>query len=143
MDYSMILRGEGASIRIVVESRENADAEDVSDANWLSSVVDLTVGPFSGSYAGAFRAGDFVRFAAQTEELTARKRTEASFRTAEEGFDLDLRSKRTGGITVSGTARSTNIVSASLTFEFDVDASAVYAMNRELCRIVNAFPMIE
>lgn len=139
----MTLRGEGASIRIVVESRENANAKDVSDANWVSSVVDLTVGSFSGSYSVAFSAGDFVRFAAQVEELTGRKRTDATFRTAEEGLDLDLRSTRTGTVTVSGTARATGMVSASLAFTFDVDAAALDSMHGELCRIVNAFPVID
>jgi len=143
MDFSVTLGGEGGNIRIVVEARENPNAEDVSDANWVSSVVDLTVGPFSGSYAAAFGAGDFVRFAAQVEELAAGKRTEAIFRTAEEGLDLDLRSTRTGAITVSGTARSTEMVSASLAFKFDVDATAVDTMFRGLCRIVDAFPVIE
>ncbi|MGH9768138.1 MAG: WapI family immunity protein [Blastocatellia bacterium] len=143
MSDEIEIAGQGASLKVEVLRYENISAQDLSDANWLSCSVQARVGSFSGNFSGSFTTNDFAQFRDELRELLARKSGTASFLTDEEQLRINLEVERTGTVQIEGSAQTSGMPQACLSFSFESDMSFLDQTLRDLEKLVKSFPVKE
>lgn len=133
-------------IYVEVLSRARPGATDYWDGNWLNTVVEVTAGPWRGSYRASLRADEFAEFRNQLQALyedTGIK--QAQFHSMEPWLQLSLeRSDRLGHLRVAGRAQAEPFFEGHnlLQFVLELDQTYLPRVIDELEAIVNEFPVI-
>lgn len=135
------INGQGGTISIDVMSYENPTAKDTSDANWLSSRIEVTAGPFSGRFNATLTTQDFVCFRDEMEALLNQLKGKATFQTDEDwlGFHIEMQTRGTAKVT--GIAKVHGEPKASLSFAFETDQSLLAQTKSALDAVVEKFPI--
>ena len=141
MSAQITISGQGATIGIVIIGYEREQAENESDANWLSCSVDLRVGAFSAQYAANFATNDFREFRKQLLAHLEQQIAVAKFECDELPLVLSVALSRAGIGRVSGRATSTGQPSAALDFSFETDQSFLRSTLQQLDAALAAYPV--
>lgn len=135
------IQGHDGSLVIEVSQYERPDATDRSDANWLSTTIEVNVGPFRGRYAAPLTTHDLAAFSAELEALLARKKSRAVFVTDEGWLSLEITIDPHGSGKVTGEASCDRGPKAKLSFAFEADQTYLVEARRSVMEIVDAFPI--
>jgi hypothetical protein len=93
VDDTIALRiGRSNDAHLVVNSlhRENPQATDYSDGNWLVAAVTIAAGGFRGSFEAQFRTDEFARFRAQLQALYENLAGRAVFDPLEPWLSIEI-----------------------------------------------------
>jgi hypothetical protein len=147
MSRSIHLGDETTSyISVEILSRERPDATDYSDGNWLNSVVEVSAGPWRGSYRASVRADEFADFYKQLQVLYVDTDAQpAQFHSMEPWLQLTVeRSDRLGHLRVVGRAQAEPFFEGHnlLQFVLELDQTYLPRVLDELEQVLNEFPVI-
>jgi hypothetical protein len=134
------IKGHDGSVVIEVSQYERPDATDRSDANWLSSTIEVKVGSFSGRYAATLTTHDFAAFGTELEALLAREKSIAVFVTDEGWLSLEITIDSRGSGKVIGEACDQG-PRAKLSFAFETDQTYLAEARRAVADLVRTFPV--
>jgi hypothetical protein len=129
MSRSFHLGDETASyISVEVLSRARPDATDYSDGNWLNSVVEVSAGPWRGSYQASLRADEFAEFHNQLQVLYEDTGAQpAQFNSMEPWLQLSVeRSDRLGHLRVVGRAQAEPFFEGHNLLQFVLELDQTY-----------------
>jgi hypothetical protein len=135
------IKGHDGSVSIEVSRFERPNAIDHSDANWLSSTIEVNAGPFNGRYAATLTTHDLVAFSAELEAVLAGKNPKAVFATDEGWLSLEITVNSRGGAQVAGEAVCDRGPKAKLSFSFETDRTCLTKASQSAADIVAAFPV--
>jgi len=138
---NLLIKGYNGSVEIEVSRYERPEAKDPSDANWLSTTVDVRVGPFTGHYAATLTTYDFAAFRTELEALLAGKIVKAVFAGDEGWLRLEITIGPCGSGKVNGEASCNQGVKSKLSFSFETDQTFMAETLRSLMIIVKTFPV--
>lgn len=141
MSAQVEIKGHGGCVVLSVDGYENPGAQDVSDANWLSCGVRLTVAGVSASVAASFGTRDFARFLEQLERVAADLKGVARFETDEEALSIKVELAGRGTGTISGVLRVSEHATATVEFSFDSDQTFLVQAITELRSLHGEFPV--
>jgi len=144
MPKTMEIRGHGGNIKIDVQSYERPETSDEDDANWLVAKCEIVVREFSCVLGLSLVTREFTQFLAELEEAVGSLKGTATFRTLEEGLQIEVRFNHAGHADVVGHARSQMSPvpeQTVLSFSFETDQSFLAQTVRELKGIVTQFPI--
>jgi hypothetical protein len=136
----IVLEGHGGSVSIEIRDYENAAASDVSDANWLSSRISVTAGPFRGEFDAALTAQDLTYFRNGLAALLETLKGKAEFRSDEEWLSFDIDMQSLGTARVKGIAKANDGSESSLAFSFETDQSYLGKTKAAVDTAVGRFP---
>lgn len=128
-------------VLVTVRNYERAVTGEYYDDNWLSVVVEVSAGAFSGKFDAAFLTQDFVGFRDQLSVLYDSLKGEANFTTLEDQLSIRVAGNGRGGLTVTGEALDQPGNGNKLVFEFALDQTSLVPVLRELNEIVSLFPV--
>jgi hypothetical protein len=137
---SVPIKGDGGLIVISIMNYERPQADNQSDANWLTSAVDITVGPFSGRFGLSLTTQDFVRFNTDLDQMLRTLKGKSIFQTDEDALYLEIEMGSLGHAKVSGIARD-SITQSELIFKFPTDQSYLLQTKTALAEVVTRFPV--
>jgi len=137
------VEGEGGSITIQLRGYENPAADNDSDANWLSSRLSVSVGPFSGEFDAALTTQDLVALQQGLNTLLRDLKGKAAFRTDEDWLSFDIEMSATGAATLVGHATTRIGPRVRFDFSFQTDQSYLSRTKRALDAAVAAFPVLQ
>ena len=126
---------------VTVRGYERAPTGEYYDDNWLTVVVEVSAGAFSGKFDAAFLTQDFVSFRDQLRGLYDSLKGEANFTTLEDQLSIRVSGNGRGGLVVAGEALDQPGVESKLLFEFALDQTSLLPALRELNEIVFLFPV--
>lgn len=138
---SITIKGENGSVCIQVLRYEHAKAENSSDANWLTSTVQLTVGSFSANLSLNLTTQDFRHFHHDLTKMLETLSGKAIFETPEEGIVFEIEMGSRGNAKVRGKAAEHASSRSTLTFEFDTDQSYLALAKTSLAEVIQNFPV--
>ncbi len=128
-------------VAVMVGGYERAVTGNYHDDNWLSVVVEVRSGAFSGKFDAAFLTEDFVGFRDKLVVLYDSLKGEVNFTTLEEQLSIRVVGNGHGGLTVSGEAVDQPGICNKLVFEFALDQTALLPVIREVNEIISLFPV--
>jgi len=134
-------KGDEGVVAIEVTSYVYPVPETESDANWLSSVVTLSVGPFSAKLSAFLDTSDVLQLLQQIEAIYSACDGVANLTPDEETVSLRISVTKVGRVTITGRVESTSGGRATLTFEINSDQSYLPAVIDQLKSVVNTFPV--
>jgi len=137
----MKIEGQEARIEISVKSYENTEAQLLSDANWLTCAINLSIGPVTAAFDGSFTTHDFSRFRDQLAIGLASLKGSALFETDEGAFGFRIDFGHRGNATVSGAAKIVEQTRVAVEFSFDTDQTLLRRTLAELDALCGAFPI--
>ena len=143
MSAQVEFKGHGGVVLVSVGGYENPGAQTVSDANWLSCCVELTVGGVSASLNASFGTRDFSRFLEQLERILIDLDGVAPFETDEDALALKVALAAKGTGTVSGVLRCVDQARATVEFSFESDQTFLRQAIVELRNLCREFPVKE
>lgn len=136
----------GEHIRIDVSARENPQATDSDDGNWVVAKVSVAAGPWRGAYRASLRTEEFRSFRDELRALYEDPRAKAAhFKSLEPWLRLSVeRTDLLGHITVSGMAQREPFFEGHnlLQITLEIDQSYLPDALRGLDAIVQEFPVI-
>ena len=135
------IKGHDGSVVIEVSQYERPDAADRSDANWLSTTIEVKAGPFSGRYPATLTTHDLAAFSTELEALLAGKKSKAAFVTDEGWLSLEITIDSRGSGKVAGEASCDQGPKAKLSFAFETDQTYLAEARRAMADIVGTFPV--
>lgn len=138
---SFQIKGYGAHVIINVMCYENKNAVNPSDANWLTSVVDIDVGSFRGHYTAALTTHDFSSFKNELDALLEGGKPEAVFSTDEGWLQLEIKIDSRGVAKIMGIASANNVPPSNLQFSFETDQASLRETLNSTAEIVGSFPV--
>lgn len=141
MSFFSLGNSDRGKVAVTVRGYERAASGDHYDDNWLSVVVEVNAGGFSGKLDAAFLTEDFVGFRDQLVVLYDSLKGEANFATLEGQLSIRVTGNGRGGLVVSGEALDQPGLGNKMLFEFALDQTSLLPMLRELNEIVSLFPV--
>ncbi len=135
------INGHDGSVVVEVSGYERPEAIYGSDANWLSSTIEVTAGPFYGRYAATLTTHDLAAFGVELEALVAGKQSKAAFTTDEGWLTLEIAIAPRGCGKVNGEALCARGPIAKLSFEFETDQTYLANAMRAVTDTVGVFPI--
>jgi hypothetical protein len=146
MGRSFRLGNETEHVAVEVLAREHPDQSDYWDGNWLTAMVDVACGPWSGKYRAALRAEEFVHFRDQLHLLdNDREAPPAEFESMEPWLRFTVeRSDKQGHVRVSGRAQTEPFFDSHniLYFVLEIGETFVAATLDELGEVIKEFPVV-
>jgi hypothetical protein len=132
--------GDHVALRIVARAEQSV--RDFWDTNWLSSVVEVSVGGFRGKNGAAWiRAEELLKFRKQLERMSARQIFEAELLPLEPHLQLRLRPEPDSDrIAVLGTLADRVGSGCTLTFRFLLEGSLLETLIAQLRAVEEEFP---
>ena len=122
------------------------NATDYWDGNWLTSVVEIVVGPWKGRYGASLRAEEFAQFRDQLRTLYDNASAPpAQFASMEPWLRFNVqRSDRLGHVRVAGRAQAEPFFDNHNLLEFvlELDQTYLSSVLDELDGILNEFPVL-
>lgn len=135
------ISGEQSRILLSIVGYENPTSIDTDDANWVTSEVEIAVGPFTGKYRAAMTTYDFDNFCLEVEALLNFSKPKAEFTTHEGWLNLHIEMTKQGGVIVSGSAAVHGLAEATLAFTFPSDQSQLQQTLISLRWAIKQFPI--
>ncbi|MEO8898461.1 MAG: hypothetical protein ABI352_07825 [Candidatus Dormibacter sp.] len=142
----LIGTADGEHLRVEILGRENPNATDRDDGNWLRAMVHIASGPWKGSYSANLRSEEFVPLRIQLQRLyddvTANL---ARFESMEPWLRFTVeRSDRLGHVLVKGEARREPFFEQHnlLQFTLELDQSYLPVAVEGLAAVIEAFPVV-
>jgi hypothetical protein len=135
------LDGNEAKIQIEVIGYENPDAQDLSDANWLTCYVSLDIEKFTANFSASFTTNDFELFNNDLIRIVSDFVGSASFVTDEEKLYLNIEITKTGRACVKGLAQIHGKPKAALSFSFDTDQSFLRKTFHGVSAVLQNYPV--
>ena len=136
------ISGDGAWLSVEVFGYENRLAEYESDANWLSCIVALTIGPFEGRLSAALSTHDFADFMEQLQKVNTLAVPTALFECDEDSLRIAVEASSLGAVQVSGHVKQLGLPRASLSFSFGSDLTYIAQAVEQLRSVTAAFPAV-
>lgn len=122
--------------------RENPEATDADDGNWICATIEIAAGAFRGSFEANLRAEDFVLFRDALRPLYERLDGGATFDTMEGWLSIAVRGDGKGDFHAACEAVDRPGLGNRLTFAIDFDQTELPAMIRGLDAICEAVPVV-
>ena len=135
------IKGHDGSVSIEVSQYERPNAVNRSDANWLSSTIEVNSGPFSGRYAATLTTHDLVALCGELEGLLIGGKSKAVFATDEGWLSFEITVDSRGSGKVIGEASCDRGPKAKLSFAFETDRTCLAEARDSATGIVDAFPV--
>ncbi len=136
------IQGDGQKISIAICGYENDQAEDVSDANWLSCKIKVKVDPFFSEFDASLTTQDFSYFYDDLNRMLEKLEEKICFQTDEGWIEISLEPRSLGKVVVSGIVRPPSFqAKTTLTFKFETDQSYLSKANSDLKHILKEFPV--
>lgn len=135
------IKGHDGAVSIEVSRYERENTVDRSDANWLSCAIEVSVGPFSGSYPVNLTTHDLVAFSSDLDALLAGRKPNAVFGTDEGWLSLEITVNARGGAQVAGEATCDRGPKAKLSFSFETDRTCLAKASQSAADVVAVFPV--
>lgn len=136
----MLLKNSIEFLEITILRRENPQAEDFWDANWLKAEIKIEVEGFKAHYATNLRVDDFQRFYEQMNDLKKGISQEAKFFTMEDGLSLSCKLQSTGNLMCEG--RANNETGNILEFKLLLEGIFIERIINQLDTILKIYPLI-
>lgn len=134
------IKGKTSNLSIEVLDYENANASNSYDANWLSCVIRIEIGPFQARYTASLTTDDFLEFSESLQEVLCGSRTKSIFSTFEEWLRIEICASSSGTSVVSGQASDISTPDVSLRFAFEIDMISLERTLWALRSVVKKFP---
>jgi len=135
------LKGIGGEINLEVSGYENIAASNISDANWLTTKVILTVGNFSGVYSANLTTHDFLYFTEKLKNLVIGLKGQADFITDEEAIGFSIAFDARGRVFITGKAKNIDFPKVELSFQFESDQTYLTKTLDDFEQCTNHFPV--
>jgi hypothetical protein len=142
MSQLLRISGDGAWLSVEVLGYENRLAECESDANWLSCIVELSIGPFEGKLSAALSTHDFTDFMEQLQKVNALAVSTAAFVCDEDSLRITVEASTLGSVQVSGHVQQISSSNASLSFSFGSDLTYIAQAVEQLRAVTAAYPVV-
>lgn len=139
MSEGITIGGHGARIELNVQGYERENASILSDANWLSCLLNFEIGPIAGATKLSMETHDLKSFKAQLDQLVRADRTRAELSPIEEVFQCTITMGTLGHALVSGVIKTGDTVKVELSFSFDSDQSFLRQTSIELEAAIEKF----
>ena len=137
------IKGDTGMVSIEVLGYENTNATDLSDANWLSCMIEVEAGSFRGRYRTSLTTKDFACFEKDLSGLLGGEKSRAVFFTDEGWLRLEVIIDFLGRGKVTGEASDNLIPRSALSFAFETERAYLEQTKDSLCKITNTFPVKE
>lgn len=136
--------GSSHRARVIVQPtrRENPEAMDADDGNWIYATIDIAAGAFRGSFEANLRAEDFERFRDELRPLYERLDGSATFDTMEGWLRIAVQGDGKGHFHAACEAIDRPGLGNRLTFAIDFDQTELPAMVRAVEAICDAVPVV-
>jgi len=141
MSVKVEVAGQAAHVKIEVVGYENPAAENLSDANWLTCRVEVSVRGFEGHVDAAFTTQDFAAFGRSLRSAVADLKGEAVFETDEDALRLKVEFSSIGTVSITGVLREPDRPRTSLTFSFESDQTYMRRTVGTLDEVDHQFPV--
>jgi hypothetical protein len=134
-------RSNRAHLIVSVSRRENPEATDYWDGNWLIAAVTVTAGGFRGCFDAQLRSDEFVRFRDQLRPLYEKLVGRAVFDPTEPWLRIEIEGDGKGHF--HATCRATDQVGLgnTLSFTVDFDQTELPEILNGLEAVCSAFPV--
>lgn len=133
----------GDSLLIRVLGRSYPGADDFGDGNWLSTMIQFTLGQFQGELSASLRAEEFEAFRDELRTQCSSLRGEAILTSMEEWLALRVSLEGSGRLRIEGVLLDRPSVGNQLRFEIHgLDQSYIPGMIDGLDQIVSAYPVL-
>jgi hypothetical protein len=142
MPKEFAVEGDGGSVAIVVQGYERRDAEDASDANWLTAHVRLKIGPFTAEYGTSITTQALVSLLNGLGRVVEDLSGTTALTTDEDDIAFEVVAAVGGAMRVSGTARRRGLPRVALQFEFQSDQSYLRRTVQQLEDLTAMFPVV-
>lgn len=133
----------GDQISIRVLGRGHPQATDFGDGNWLTTMIDFTLGQFEGTIAASLRAEEIREFRQQLGNLYSTLRGQAALESMENWLTLRVTMTGAGRLDVTGLLIDRPGTGNELKFNIaGLDQSYLPAVLDSLGEILTAYPVL-
>ncbi len=135
------LLGDGGRLTIEVAGYEREAAEDEDDADWLSSIISIQAGAFSGKFETSLRAYELDVLHEQLQAALQSLTGTVAFQTTEGDLSLEFAFGARGSVLITGAAEPHRFRTGALKFRIESDQSYVALALQEIKAILRLFPV--
>jgi hypothetical protein len=133
----------GDTISIQVLGRTYPDSTGYWDSNWLTTHMQISIGPFRAVIPASLRTDELHRFEERLRRLHASGHKEVLFESMEEWLTLSFKNDSAGYILISGRVVDRPGSPNGLSFRIEkANQSDVAATIEELEKVNAAFPVL-
>jgi hypothetical protein len=131
-----------AHVNVSPTRRENPEAADYWDGNWVFATVTIAAGAFRGSFDAQLRTDEFRRFRDQLRPLYEKLTGRAIFDPMEPWLRIEVEGDGKGHFHASCKADDQPGVGNKLSFGIDFDQTELPDILKGLDAICEAFPVV-
>jgi hypothetical protein len=129
-------------LEITIRGRNNPDAVDYWDGNFLWCTAEVVAGAFRGSLSNVIRTEDLARFHPQLVDLHRSLIGEASFDTLDDWLEVTLTGDGRGHIEVRAQLCDNPIGGNLLEFRLSHDQTYLTSLIEQVRAALAAFPVV-
>jgi ribosome-associated toxin RatA of RatAB toxin-antitoxin module len=132
----------GNSIRIEVIESNYPNAEMDWDKNWVSSIVSVKAGAFSGKFNADLMTIDFADFKISLKKLYQKLDGTITFNTLEDQIEMKIIGDGIGHLRAECEVMDNAGVGNKLEFDIDFDQTHIPKLLNQLEKITTKFPVL-
>lgn len=133
----------GDIVRVAPKERTHLGATDYWDKNWITTIISVQGGAFSGKYEADFMASDFETFKQELELLYENLKGGATFSGLERQLELKCIGDGLGHIKIDVVAQNFPGYGAELTYTINIDQTFIKPLVKQLDEITKAFSVMK
>lgn len=142
-DQSLIIGSTTSQfLRVTPLRRTHPACSDYWDGNWIDSLVDVSVGAFTGKYTACLRTDEFKAFRVALENLYRTAKSDSSFTSMEEWIEVQVIGDGLGHFEAQCTLRDAAGIGNTSRFNLDFDQTEIPVMLKSLHSIEESFPVV-
>ena len=134
------IAGRGGKLIISLLRYERDSASNYSDANWLSSELEVDITPFSGTSSVTFMTHDFTRFLEQLQQVDSNFTGDVTLECEVGKLRLTIKFKPQWSISIQGSIKS-DVSNSMLAFDMDSDERFINKLIEDLEMATRVFPV--
>jgi hypothetical protein len=137
------IKESGDFIRIDIIGLNHPNAELDWERNWISGIVKVKAGAFSGEFKADFMTVDFIGFKNELAKLYEKLNGFATFHTLESQVEIKIVGDGIGHLIAECEVMDYAGTGNKLEFEINFDQTHIPKILNQLEKIVNKFPKID
>ena len=136
------IAGDNLTIRVL--GREYPDADDFGDGNWLSTLIDFSIGQFNGTIASLPRVEEFQKFRDSLVKVSTSMEGEATFNSMEDWLTIRVSFINSVNLLIAGSLIDKPGSGNRLNYVINgIDQSYLASIIGSLNELLDAFPAFE
>ena len=140
MSNQITIKGDEGEIILQILGRENVNASNLCDANWLRTTLSVRASSFSGTIEIGLWVPELVALRDRLEAILRNLTDGLQFESMESNWKFNVAFEITGAVIISGSVRKELTQDNMLHYEFRSDPISLELVARDIRRVTEAYP---